>query len=148
MEPENSRAGTVKTFTLKEANAMLPYVSKIFEKVTSLNDQIKSITFDIENLVSIWGKDVLENGHIDNEYYFSMVSQRENTFQNLIKIVGDMQSMGCVIKDIDKGLIDFYYDNEGELVFLCWKYGEDKIMHWHPVDGGFTNRSSINQLKQ
>ena len=143
MEPEHSRTGTVRTFTLREANDLIPYITQMFERITFLNNQIKSLTGDAENLVSIWGKDVLEKDHMDNEFYFSTISKREETFQELIKKVGEIQALGCVVKDIGSGLVDFYYDKDGELVFLCWKYGEGKIKHWHPIDGGFGNRVSL-----
>lgn len=147
MEPSSKSSGVIKTFTLREANDLIPYVSRMLEKAFSLNGRIKSLTNDIENLVFIWGKDVLENGHIDNAYYFSKVSEREETLQELIRKISEIQATGCVVKDIESGLVDFYYDNRGELVLLCWKYGEDKINHWHTLDGGFKSRKEIKHLK-
>lgn len=148
MEPENYKASkSIKIFTVKEVNELLPTVNLIFENAFHINQRIKSLTSDIENLVSIWGKDVLEKGHVDNEYYFWMVSHREESLQELIKKSSELQSLGCIVKDVDSGLIDFYCDKEGELIFLCWKYGEDKIKYWHTVDGGFKTRMSISQLK-
>lgn len=146
MEPD-SKSGIIRTFTLKEANELLPHISRMLDAVFSLNHRIKSLTADIENLISIWGKDVLEKDHIDNAYYFGRVSEREETFQQLIRKINELQSLGCIIKDPEKGLIDFYYDNYGELVFLCWKYGEDKIKHWHTLDGGFGNRVDLEHLR-
>lgn len=147
MEPSQREKGTIRTFTIEEANRLLPTITKMLEKAFILNQRIKSLTADAENLVSIWGRDVLERGHMDNAYYLSMVSERETAYKELIRRVNEIQALGCLVKDIEAGLVDFYYSYNGELVFLCWRYGEQRISHWHRTDGGFRNRSSINQLK-
>jgi hypothetical protein len=55
-----------------------------------------------------------------------------------------IEAHGCFLKDIDLGLIDFPWEiEEGKVVFLCWQPGEDQIVAWHPVDGGFAQRQPI-----
>ena len=49
---------------------------------------------------------------------------------------------GCLIKDLDTGLLDFYALNGDRLVFLCWKLGEADVAHWHPLDGRVLRRAS------
>lgn len=146
MEPSSKSSGTIRTFTLREANNLLPLISKKLEEIFVINEHIKSLTNDIENLVSIWGKDVLEKGHMDNAYYFSKVSEREGAFQEIIKKINQIQATGCIVKDLETGLVDFYFDNKGNVVLLCWKYGEQRISHWHPVNEGFKTRREIRQL--
>lgn len=146
MEPSSKSSGVIRTFTLKEADELLPFISRSLEKAFVLSERIKSLTNDIESLASIWGKDVLERGHIDNAYYFSKVAEREEAYQQTISIVNGIQATGCIVKDIETGLVDFYFSNDGELAFLCWKYGEQRIKHWHPVDEGFKNRREIRRL--
>ena len=146
MEPSSKSSGAVRTFTLEEANELLPFITESLNKAFVLNERIKSLTNDIENLVSIWGKDVLERGHIDNAYYFSKVTERESFYQGMINLVNGIQANGCIVKDIETGLVDFYFSNNGELAFLCWKYGEQRIKHWHPVDEGFKTRRPIRNF--
>ena len=45
-----------------------------------------------------------------------------------------LEELGCVLKDLAQGLVDFYVMREGELVFLCWKQGEERIRFWHPLE--------------
>lgn len=146
MEPSSKSSGAIRTFTIKEANNLIPHIKKTLERAFVLNDNIKSLTNDIENLVSIWGKDVLEKGHIDNAYYFSKVTEREEAYQEMIRHINEIQATGCIVKDIEQGLIDFYFSNKGELVFLCWKYGEEKIKHWHSLDEGFKERKAMRSF--
>jgi hypothetical protein len=51
--------------------------------------------------------------------------------------------MGAVVKDPRKGLIDFYGRVEGQLVWLCWQYGEPEVSHYHGLEEGFSGRKAI-----
>ncbi len=56
----------------------------------------------------------------------------------------EIESIGCLFKGFEEGLVDFYALREDRLVFLCWKLGEAHITHWHEVDGGFAGRQPID----
>jgi hypothetical protein len=53
-------------------------------------------------------------------------------------------STGCVIKDLDVGLLDFPAVINNEEVFLCWKLGEDRIRFYHRQDEGFSGRKPLD----
>ena len=52
---------------------------------------------------------------------------------------------GCIVKDLDRGLIDFYALAGDRLVFLCWQLGEKEVSHWHTLAGGFSARQSLDK---
>ena len=54
-----------------------------------------------------------------------------------------LEDMGCQVKDLNQGLVDFFSVRDGRLVYLCWKEGEEAIRHWHTLDGGFRGRQPI-----
>jgi hypothetical protein len=56
---------------------------------------------------------------------------------------GELEQMGAVLKDPRSGLVDFYGHVEGHLVWLCWKYGETEVTHYHGLEDGFTARKAI-----
>ena len=56
------------------------------------------------------------------------------------RTVGAIHAMGCTIKDLRIGLVDFYSVVDGEPAYLCWQYGEDEIAFYHSVSGGFAGR--------
>jgi len=56
----------------------------------------------------------------------------------------EIESIGCLFKGFEEGLVDFYALREDRLVFLCWKLGEEHITHWHEVDAGFAGRQPID----
>ena len=60
-------------------------------------------------------------------------------------LVERIQEMGCVIKDLDIGLVDFPTLFRGEEVYLCWKMDEPGIGFWHGVHEGFAGRKPIDQ---
>lgn len=51
---------------------------------------------------------------------------------------------GCVIKDLDVGLLDFPAMVNDEEVYLCWKLGEDRIRFYHRQDEGFAGRKPLD----
>lgn len=54
-----------------------------------------------------------------------------------------VNAIGCLVKDIEQGLVDFYSMLDGEPVFLCWQFGEPGVTHWHAVSEGFAGRQPI-----
>jgi hypothetical protein len=54
-----------------------------------------------------------------------------------------LTGMGCDLKDLEKGLVDFRSLRGGEQIFLCWQEGEESIAWWHPLDSGFAGRRQI-----
>lgn len=53
-----------------------------------------------------------------------------------------LEDLGIEIKAPD-GLVDFRSLRDGEVVYLCWRFGEDSITHWHRIDAGFAGRRAI-----
>jgi len=52
---------------------------------------------------------------------------------------------GCLVKDLDQGLVDFYALAGDRLVFLCWHMGEREVAHWHTLEGGFAGRQPLDK---
>lgn len=55
----------------------------------------------------------------------------------------EVEEMGAVLKDARMGLLDFYGEVDGKLVWLCWKYGEAECGHYHALEEGFASRRAI-----
>ena len=61
----------------------------------------------------------------------------------LIRIINRIEAYGCVMKDIDLGLLDFPALRDGRPVYLCWKSGETSVGYWHGTDETFVNRKPL-----
>jgi hypothetical protein len=55
-----------------------------------------------------------------------------------------IQATGCVVKDLDIGLLDFPARIDNQDVYLCWKLGEDRIRFYHRQDEGFAGRKPLD----
>ncbi len=142
----DSQKGVVRTFTVEEANSLLPAIEKIFQRIAGLKMQLKHADRDIENLYDIWGEELFHKGNVDNRLYRQAIEKKQALALSIRTEVQAISRHGCVVKDIDKGLVDFYYDRSGELVFLCWKRGESRVSHWHSLSSGSVSRRPLEEL--
>jgi hypothetical protein len=55
----------------------------------------------------------------------------------------ELQSTGVVLRDLDRGLVDFPAVRDGREIYLCWELGEDRIEFWHELEGGFAGRQPL-----
>jgi hypothetical protein len=60
--------------------------------------------------------------------------------------VNAVLELGCVIKDLDTGLVDWYGRSGAEDVFLCWRLGEREVGFFHSLEGGFAARRPVAEL--
>jgi len=75
------------------------------------------------------------------------LSEFPDEFLHVVDIIQSLTEEGILIKGIEEGLIDFPALREnGEEVFLCWKFGEEEIGYWHSLDGGFRGRRPLSEF--
>ncbi len=70
---------------------------------------------------------------------------RDAAAQKLREILGHFEESGCLVKDLDTGLVDFPTLFRGVEVYMCWKLGEPAIEFWHSTEEGFAGRKPIDQ---
>jgi len=73
-------------------------------------------------------------------------AEREKSQSQLIEAVRRIQETGCLVKDLDVGLVDFPTLLNDEEVYLCWKLGEERIRFWHRIDEGFAGRKPLQEI--
>lgn len=61
--------------------------------------------------------------------------------------VTEIRTLGCVIKDLEVGLVDWPAQHQGREIWLCWKYGERDVGFWHGHDEGFAARQPVTDLE-
>nr|MCH9670693.1 DUF2203 domain-containing protein [Gammaproteobacteria bacterium] len=60
--------------------------------------------------------------------------------------VAALVNVGCVVKQIDNGVVDWYALKDGREVFLCWRLGEKRVGYWHELEMGYRERRSVAEL--
>jgi hypothetical protein len=65
-------------------------------------------------------------------------------FLEVRRMLLTIQEAGIVVRDIERGLIDFPALRDGEEVYLCWELGEDEVAWWHDLDAGYGGRQPLD----
>jgi len=126
-----------RLFTVGEANGLLavlrPLVKRIFDTLELLRKKSESI--------------IREERLLPGSPDFMERLQENDTIARLIHevkgLVEEINSYGCVCKGVEQGLVDFPCLLGGEIVFLCWRYGEESVGHWHRIEDGFAGRRPL-----
>jgi hypothetical protein len=58
----------------------------------------------------------------------------------------ELRELEVVLRDLDRGLLDFPSLRDGREVYLCWQEGEDAIGFWHEPDAGFVGRRPLDDV--
>ena len=132
-----------KRFTLAEAQSLIPRVDSLLREAVSL----KSDYLEAEHAIQAMAQRVSLMGGmiVDRDQAIDAKRRRDAVAARLRGTIEQVQEFGCVIKDLDTGLIDFPTLLRGVEVYLCWKLGETKIEFWHGVEEGFRGRKAIDQ---
>ncbi len=130
-------------FTLPEAESLLSAVDKNIREAISVKTQYQEAE---EFLQSLSQRVMLMGGvMLDREGIREMRDQRDQSGERLKTALEELEEIGCLVKDLDTGLVDFPTLFRGEEVYLCWKLGETGITYWHGVSEGFAGRKPIDQ---
>jgi hypothetical protein len=128
-------------FTLEEANALVPTLQIEFGRIARARAEIGPV------IVALGGADasmtILQDEDFAPEGLEAEAARLRALALEITNAVERMNDLGCLVKDADAGLVDFYALDDGEPVFLCWQFGEPAISHWHGVEEGFAGRKPI-----
>jgi hypothetical protein len=61
----------------------------------------------------------------------------------LSRAIGELEAVGVILRDIDRGLVDFPAIRDGEEVYLCWLLDEREVGFWHEPEAGFAGRQPL-----
>ncbi len=120
-------------FTLDEANALLPTLRPM---VAALLDARQRIVDAQPELWPVLEKAVGNGGSAKATLVLT-------DFEIVDKNVKAITALGLEMKDINSGLIDFLAERDGREVYLCWRYNEPRVAHWHDLEAGFAGRKPL-----
>jgi hypothetical protein len=126
---------TMRHFGVDEANRLVPVLTRTFETVRPWVARAQELTQSIEDAE---GKEI-EAAQTEN-----LRAERSTLVERIREELVKLEEMGLEIKAAD-GLVDFRALLGGRQVYLCWKYPETAVTHWHELDAGFTGRQAIKR---
>ena len=127
-------------FTPSEANELLAEVRPLAE---SLVEHRGGMRLAAERRARLTARIAGNGGDLDPQEPGELDEQFERESQAVARAVEGLQRLGLLVKDLDRGLVDFPALHNGEEVLLCWQVGEDEVAHWHGVDEGFAGRKPL-----
>jgi hypothetical protein len=127
------------TFTVAQANALVPYLTVQFDKMRKLSDELRMLKARAradaharragERMATTQGS--------------SAINKRMEELEREIRAaIEETTGLGIEVRRVD-GLCDFPAWLEGQLVYLCWKFGENEISHYHSTSSGFDGRRPL-----
>ena len=121
-------------FTPNEANAALDIVRPLVEEILRIRADV------LERQPELWPAIQRSAGNGGS----AELSKLYVDFERLDKLAHRIQDIGVHIKDLSIGLMDFPALYDGREVYLCWRFGEERIEYWHEIDSGFASRQAID----
>lgn len=120
-------------YTVDEANAALPTLRPLVAKLLAARQRI------VEKRPELWP--ILEKaaGNGGSPLATAVLSDFEQV-QHSVKTIAQM---GIELKDPNTGLVDFLAKRDGREIYLCWRYDEPTVAHWHDLEAGFAGRQPL-----
>lgn len=129
-------------FTIEAVNALVPRLQSVMATQMERRGEIEKL---LERLAKRLGKtpDAIQDDPADPEDVRELKRDIIGRVERYHAAWTELEEMGAVLKDPRTGLVDFYGRVDGKLVWLCWKYGETQVTHYHGLDEGFSGRKPI-----
>jgi hypothetical protein len=129
-------------FTWAEANALVPRLAEIFGSVAQLRSQLRS-TYEKLDALGFAPNGPNAAKESDNPFVDRLRGLFSGFYEALTEQLRLVEELGAQVKDIDTGLVDFFYKKDGREVLLCWRYGEHEIAFYHELETGFAGRRPL-----
>jgi hypothetical protein len=121
-----------RTFTVAQANALIPWLDSLFTETRSAVEELHVLR--------------MANARVRGEAGVAVEPKENDRMRELEaqirRRLEEASALGIEVRRVD-GLVDFPGWIEGQLVYLCWKYGESEVTHYHPTSEGFMGRRPL-----
>jgi hypothetical protein len=118
-------------FRLAEANQQIRRLTPLLERLLELRAHIRRL--------GPAGRRPAADQDTDQHALRALVEAASDTTE-------EIAALGCVIKDVELGLVDWPAWHDGRAVWLCWRLGEPEVGFWHDLDAGFAGRRPVAEL--
>ncbi|HEX2912925.1 MAG TPA: DUF2203 domain-containing protein [Chloroflexia bacterium] len=127
-----------RLFTLEEATNLLPQVRELILRMQAARREADEARAEFEKLDAAHARG---NGYdMKREVLATRIVDSMKAVRQDLEA---LQEIGCELKDLDMGLVDFPSLRKGQVVNLCWKIDEESIGYWHSLDSGFARRQPL-----
>lgn len=130
----------VPHFTLQDATALLPWLTAQLDEIAVVSAELARANAQAEagraHARSNGGKPRRDSARLGR-------SESDRLTRRVGELLQEVNARGIILRDPQRGLVDFPSLREGREVYLCWLKGEEAIRFWHEVDAGFGGRQAL-----
>ena len=126
-------------FTVEEATSLLPRLTEILLDMQARKRDLDRLRQQLAEAAA----QAAGNGHLLERELAGKRTAVEQATSALSDLARQITDLGCELKGIDEGLIDFPALREDREVYLCWRLGEERIAFWHDLQTGFAGRQPL-----
>jgi hypothetical protein len=128
-------------FTREEAERLIPHLTDLTRRLQETKREYDEYEGSVAELSMKMGG----NGHLIEGELKDAQEGLARAAGEVNRLVEQVHDLGCELKGIEEGLIDFRAEMDGREVYLCWKLGEDAVTWWHELDTGFAGRQPLER---
>jgi hypothetical protein len=131
-------------FTPDEANAALGELRPLAEQMV---ERRRALVAAQERRAGLGAQVVTNGGDLTPSDFAEADEELEQAAAGLARAVERIQAEGVLIKDLDRGLLDFPALRDGKEILLCWQLGEGEVAFWHGLEEGFGGRKPLSDVE-
>ena len=124
-----------RLFTIEHANKTLPFVKRVVADIIKQHRKVGAIE----------DKCHIHRPSVSREEHEILCDQYRADLEKLRDLTDELAAVGCSLRDMRRGIVDFPSMYRGRLVELCWRLGQDSIQFWHEAGEGFQSRQEIDK---
>ena len=128
-----------RLFTVHEANALIPKLELILGK---LQRHGATLSAHIDEVARVSGQPAAQ---LSTTQLLELRPELRPIVEEVEMLLEEIEECGGGFKGLDLGLVDFPTEIDGEVVLLCWQYGEKEIAYYHSLEAGFAGRKPLNR---
>lgn len=135
-----------KSYTVDEANALVPVLTDVFREVEAHRRRVREAAKKIEVLELLWGgalRDESNPDHAEFQRHREDIDRAMRGVQSAVERGIVERGLRFPAGGLEEGLVDFPTTYQGRWVYLCWHVGEHDLRYWHEIDAGFPGRRRI-----
>ncbi len=131
-----------RLFSVNEANNLLPRLEPLVRRLIEKREHLRKHQ-------AVLGEFRARAGGNGGAHLGGQFAQAKHEVEHLAvelqEGIREIESWGCVVKDLEFGLVDFPARRGRDEVYLCWRLGEPRIAFWHGVEEGFAGRKPLDE---
>jgi hypothetical protein len=127
-------------FSLEKANALLPELERILDELLRKKERHER-SHDALLMHELVVKAEKHSGAaVETLECDQAAKMLEFDLADFEKTIMQIRSLGCILRNVEKGWVDFLGERHGKPVYFCWKRGEKAIQYYHPFKGSMNER--------